>query len=167
MTKKRKPSSVDQPTLFDHIKEASRLQTGTIPRGRLDITSEFKEALADDLRHACDEHGKELSRAQVAARMTDYLGEEKEVTLSTLNNWTAPSHPHSIPADHMPAWIYATNGRRAAETISRHSGLFLLPGPEAIRAEMSKRDEIIDQARAEKREFKTLLRELERRRDNQ
>lgn len=160
MTKIKKQSSRNQPTLFDYVVETTALQSETALTGSFDITKQLKDALAQDLRHACDERGRELSRYEVAARMSNLLGEE--ITKTVIDNWTAQSHLHRLPADYLPAWIRATGAQRhAAEVISRCSGLFLLPGPEALRAEFSKHDEIIEQARAEKRKLKALLHEIE------
>ena len=159
MTKKKKGLSYDQPSLFDFIKETIQQQS-TTSKGSLNITNQVKLALSEDLKHAVADCGREISRAIVAARMTDELGEE--ITLSMLNNWTATSHPHEMPLSYFPAFIKATGGqRRAAEVISRHSGLFILPGPEAIRAEIRRRDEIVEAAKAEKREWVTLLKKVE------
>jgi hypothetical protein len=166
MTKKKKISSHFQPgpTLFELVQEATRNQGNDVPKGSLDIRTELKCALAEDLRHAVDENGRDISRAQVAARMTDELG--REVTLSDLNNWTATSHPHEISLSAYVALFKATgNQHQTADVISRHTGLFLLPGPEALRAELTRRDEVIEKARAEKREIKALLHEFERRRN--
>jgi hypothetical protein len=108
-----------------------------------------KIATSEDLCHAIDERGIEISRAQVAARMTDLLGEE--ITLSMLNNWTATSHPHEMPLSYLPAFIRATGGqRRTAELLSKHAGLFLLPGPEALRAEIQRIDEQLQKLKIEK-----------------
>ncbi|HOE18889.1 MAG TPA: hypothetical protein PLX02_14715 [Syntrophorhabdaceae bacterium] len=158
MTKKKKVLSYNQPSLFDFIKKST---TSPSPNGGLSIEKEFKAALAEDLRHACDECGRETSRAQVAARMTDYLGEE--ITLSMLNNWTASSHPHDLPADYLPAFVKATGGqRRAVEVLSRHSGLFMLPGPEALRAEIQRIDEDLRKMKIEKQKRMMFLKELEK-----
>jgi len=158
MTKTKKHLSYDQPSLFDVIREA--IKPAAPPKGSLDIRTELKIALADDLRHALDESHKEISRAQVAARMTDQVG--FEITLSMLNNWTATSHPHEMPLSLFPTFILATGGqRRAADAISRHSGLFLLPGPEALRAEIRHLEEEMDKIRTEKQKRLLFLKELE------
>lgn len=164
MTKKKKILSIDQPSLFDVVKETTSFQNGSIPKGRLDIDKEFKAALSDDIRHAHTTNGRELSRAEIAARLTDYIGEE--ISLTTLNNWTAISHPHQIPASYLPAsylpaWVYATNGHRAIDAISRHSGLFMLPGPDAIRAKIQRLEEGEEQIRREKETMKFYLKEIE------
>lgn len=160
MTNVRKKSSYNQPSLFDYVKEINRVLQESTPRGSLDIETEFKEALADDIRHAVDDMGRELSRYQIAARMSEHLGHE--ITKSMLDNWTAASHPHSIPASHLPAFVRATGGqRRHAEVISRHSGLVLLPGPEALRAEIQKLDEEEKRIKAEKQKRRFYLKQIE------
>jgi len=157
MTKRKKELSYNQPSLFDLIKESNNTSPS---KGSLSIEKEFKSALSDDLSHACDELGGEISRAQVAARMTDYLGEE--ISLSTINNWTATSHPHSMPADHLPAFVRATGGqKRAVEVLSKHSGLFMLPGPDALRAEIQHYDEMMRKAKAEIQVRRYHLKEIE------
>jgi len=149
MTKKKKDSSIrGQMSLFEILKETMQQQTKGAA-GSLCITSQVKIATSEDLCHAIDERGIEISRAQVAARMTDLLGEE--ITLSMLNNWTATSHPHEMPLSYLPAFIRATGGqRRTAELLSKHAGLFLLPGPEALRAEIQRIDEQLQKLKIEK-----------------
>lgn len=159
MTKKKKQSSrYNQPSLFDVLREQNH--AGQKPKGSLNITAEVKAAMSEDLRHAVDEHGKELSRAEVAARMTDYIGEE--ITLTMLNNWTATSHPHEMPASCLPAFKYGTgNQRRTLETISRHTDLYLLPGPEALRAETQSLRERRKKIDREIRARETLIEQME------
>jgi len=159
MTKRRKYSSPDQQTLFDIIKQS---QIVTHNPGGLDIDSEFRCALSEDIKHATDGSGREISRYEVAARMSEYLGQE--ITASMLNNWTAEAHEkHRFPGQFLPAFIHATGGqRRAVEVISRKSGLFVLPGPEAVRAKLQRIDEEINGKRQERKKWKTYLREMER-----
>jgi hypothetical protein len=161
MTKKQNVLS-GQGDLFEWVKEAARL-TGQAQHphaGALDIRKAFKAALTEDIKHARGECGRELSRAQVAAKMTDLIGEE--ITDSMMNNWTATSHPHNIPADYLPAFVLATGGqRRTFELLSRSSGLFALPGPEALRAEIQRLDEEEHRIKNEKMKRKFYLREIE------
>ncbi len=127
--------------------------------GCIDFIREFKLAMTEDLRHACDAEGRELSRYQVAARMSEILGED--ITKTAIDNWTAPSHPHLPPLAYLPAFIAATGGRRAFEVLSRRSGLFALPGPEALRAEIQRLDEEEKKIKAEKQKRKLFLKEIE------
>ncbi|NLW34880.1 MAG: hypothetical protein GXY80_05275, partial [Syntrophorhabdus aromaticivorans] len=93
-------------------------------------------------------------------RMTDYIGEE--ITLTMLNNWTATSHPHEMPLSWLPAFIQATGGqRRSSEVLSRHSGLYLLPGPEALRAETQSLRERRKKIDREIRARETLIEQME------
>ncbi|MBF0487526.1 MAG: hypothetical protein HQK98_05135 [Nitrospirae bacterium] len=141
--------------LFAWLEEQQRRETFGVPKGSLDVDKELKAAIADDIKHAVNERGRELSRAAVAARMTDLTGDE--ITLSNLNNWTAVSHPHSMPSKYLAAFVVATNQRRAIETISRKCGLFALPGEEALRAAWQRLDEKEKEIRAEKNKHLTLL----------
>lgn len=147
--------------LFDWLQRAQELasQSDVHAPGSLAIEAEFKAALTEDIKHARGENGKELSRYQVAARMSELLG--RDITKDTLDNWTARSHPHNMPAVYIPAFVIATGGRRAFEVLSRHSGLFALPGPEALRAEIQRLDEEMKRLKGEKRKRQTFLREVE------
>ena len=151
--------------LFEWVRKAQELTSQSYfrPKGSLNIDSEFRSAISEDLRHAKDEEGRELSRYQVAARMSDYLGQE--ITASMLNNWTAESHEnHRFPAAWLPAFVHGTGGqRRAIEILSRHSGLFALPGPEALRAEIQRIDEEIKAKKEEKYKRILFLKEIENR----
>lgn len=78
---------------------------------------------------------------EVAARISELVG--REVTASMLYNWTAESHSeNNFPLKLLPAFVIATGRqRRTFECLSRRSGLFALPGPEALRAEIGQLEE--------------------------
>ena len=153
-----------QETLFDYLKKVEALssQTNQPIKGSLDIDSELRAAISEDIKHAivpCT--GRELSRYEVAARMSDLVGHE--ITKSQLDNWSAESHEkHRFPCQYLPAFVLATGGqRRAFEVLSRRSGLFALPGPEALRAEIQRLDEQIKKHKAEKYKREIFLKEIE------
>lgn len=156
MTKRR--NNLSQLSIFDLLTQEDH--TSYPAAGSLDIQAEFCAAVSEDFRHAADEHGRELSRAEVAARMSDLAG--AEITESTTYNWTARSHDrHRMPAEYLPAFVVATGGqRRAAEVMLRRAGLFVLPGPEALRAEIRKIEETIKHQQTEKRKREVLLKEV-------
>lgn len=161
MTNRKKESS--QLTIYEWIKNTALRQAqsdiGRTP-GSLDINKELKAAMSEDIRHAMDDAGKELSRYEIACRMSELLGED--ITKTTLDNWTAPSHPHEIAVRQLPAFIVATGGqRRTAEVLSKHSGLFLLPGPEALRAEIQRHEENIRKEKLEKHKKMLFLKEID------
>lgn len=161
MTNSKKKQSPEHP-LFDWVKRVESLtrQASSPAKGSLNISHELCAAMADDIKHARDERGMEFSRAQVAARMTDFLG--VEITVAMLDNWTAPSKPHRFPAEYLPAFVHGTGGqRRAFEVLSRHSGLFALPGPEALRAEIQRLDEEERRIKNEKTKRRLFLQEIE------
>ena len=161
MTIKKKESST-QLTIYEWCKrktEEQRAPSAATP-GSLDIGKELKAAMAEDIRHATDCDGRELSRYQIAGRMSELIGED--ITKTTLDNYTAQSHPHDIPARYIPAFVVATGGqRRAAEVIAKHAGLFLLPGPDALRSEIRKIEEGIMREQKKKQSIVILLKEIE------
>ena len=160
MTKRKKDSSGELP-IFEWIKKAEELsRQAAIPaKGSLDIDSEFRAAVSEDIKAAKDATGRELSRYEVAARMSELVGQE--ITASMLNNWTADAHEkHRFPCQFLPAFILSTGGRRAFEALSRKSGLFALPGAEALRAEIQRIDEEMKKLKGEKVKRELFLREM-------
>lgn len=123
--------------------------------GSLDIDAEFRNALSDDIK-TCPQ-----SRYQIAARMSELLG--SEVTKSQLDNWTAESHElHRMPAQFLAAFVLATGGQRCAmETVTRHAGIFALPGPEALRAEMQRIDDRIRDLKQAKKKASVFIQVVE------
>lgn len=162
MTKSKKILS-GQMNLFDQVRKAGELtrQSENPPRGSLDIDAELRSAISEDIKHAVDLNGKELSRNEVAARMSDLAG--CEITASMLYNYTAEAHEkHRFPCQFLPAFVMATGGqRRTFEILSNHSGLFALPGPEALRSEIQKIDERVRKLKQEKQKRQFYLKELE------
>jgi hypothetical protein len=125
------------------------------PDGGLDIDSEFRAAVSRDIK------GCPSSHYQIAARMSELVGQE--ITESMLYSWTAESKDrHRFPCQFLPAFVIATGQRRTFEVLSRKSGLFALPVPEALRAEIQKLDEEIRAKREEKGKRVLLLREIEK-----
>jgi len=156
MTKKTFNQSANPGPLFDWIKRAQQIssQSPYPPHGILDIDTEFRAAVSFDIK-ACP-----FSRYQIAARMSELAGQE--ITESMLYNWTAEAHEsHRFPCQFLPAFVIATGGRRAFECLSHRSGLFALPGPEALRAEIHRLDEQIKSLQDEKQKRKIFLREIE------
>ena len=115
--------------------------------GSMDIDTEIRAAISQDIKHAHDSTGRELSRYEVAARMSELTG--IEITKSMLDNFSAESHEkHRFPCQFLPAFVITTGQRMAFEVLSRRSGLFALPGPEALRAEIQRLDEEIRRKKA-------------------
>jgi hypothetical protein len=87
---KKNQSSRNQQTIFSWLQqaEAATRQSATPASRSLDIDAELRAAITADLKHAVDtKSGRELSRFEVAARMSDLLN--YEVTASNLYNMTS------------------------------------------------------------------------------
>jgi hypothetical protein len=160
---KSKDKSLPQTTIFEYLKKVEMLRSAqhdNPPSGSLDIDSEIRAAVSVDLKHAHDQAGRELFRYEVAAKMSELTG--TEITKSMLDNYSAESHEkHRFPCQFLPAFILATGGRRVFEVLSRRSGLFALPGPEALRAEIQRIDEEIKTKKEEKKKRIAFLKEME------
>ena len=166
MTKSNKKTSdaTKQITIYHLLKEQTEQAArhdATAHAGSLNFRPELCAAMSDDIRHAHDENGREISRYDVAARMSNLLN--NEVLKSTLDYCTAASHEGRIPdAIELAAFVRATGQRRAIECMSRHAGIFALPGPDALRAEIQRRKEIVAREKTEIKRSETLLKEVER-----
>ncbi len=145
-----------QESLFDWVKKAEALtrQAENPAQGSLDIDAEFRAAVSGDIK------ASPLSRYQIAARMSELAG--TEITESMLYSWTSDSkEKHRFPCQFLPAFVIATGGRRAFEVLSKRAGLFALPGPEALRAEIQRLDEEEKRIKSEKLKRKFYLKEIE------
>jgi hypothetical protein len=160
-TNKKASDTTKQLTIFDLLKSQTEQAAKQVHAGSLNFRPELCAAMSEDIRHAHDENGRLISRFDVVARMSNLLN--YEVQKSTLDNWTAVSHDGRVPdAIELAAFVRATNQRRAIECVSRHAGIFALPGPDALRAEIQRREEIVERERKEISRSKVLLKEVER-----
>lgn len=145
-----------QLNIFEWFKRTQGLIGGQekFKEGTLDIDSEFRAAVSRDIKKCPS------SRYQIAAQMSELTGQE--ITESMLNSWTAESKDrHRFPCQFFPAFIIATGQRDAFEVLSKKSGLFALPGPEALRAEIQRIDEEIKTKQEEKKKRMLFLKEIE------
>lgn len=157
----RRSSAPGQQSLLDVIEQAERAARqghGTAP-GCMNITAELKVALSADIKHARDEQGHELSRWEIAGRMSHLLG--VDVTKTQLDNMTAPAHEHRFPAEWLAPFAIATGGRRVLEVVMQGTGVFLLPGPDALRAEVERLRQSEAAMRAERRKREGLINQME------
>lgn len=161
--KKKSAQSTNQMTIFDLLQKAEEnlRQSDPHPTGCMNFHSELCSAMSDDITHATDEQGRELTRYDIVARISNLLN--REIAKHTLDGWTAPSHDNRVPdAIELSAFVRATGQRRAIECIARHAGIFALPGPEALRAEIRRMEEEIKRKKSEIRKREILLKEVER-----
>ena len=160
MANKRAKIDTRQMSLFEYLervqseKRASRLQ-GAI--GRLNMREPLRQALVNAIRQS------DLSRHQIAGEMSHLLG--VEITKTTIDAWTAESKPQNrMPAEYLPAFCQATRCTEPLEILNEAAGIFGLPGPDALRAEIQKLDEAEREARAAKRKRLLFLQEMETKR---
>jgi len=101
-----------------------------------------------------------LSRHQIAGEMSHLLG--VDVTKTMIDTWTAESKEgHRFPAEYLPAFCRATGSRAPLDVLAEAAGLFVMPGPDALRAEAQRYAEEERTARAEKIKRLRLVEEIE------
>jgi hypothetical protein len=142
-----------QISLFDLLVEAQR--DNTAPRaGSLDIDNELRHQISDELKKC------PYSRYHIAGRMSELTG--TEITKSMLDSWTAESKElHRFPAIFLPAFCIAVGSPCLINFLGRKAGVFVLPGKEALRAEIQKLLEERERINKGIKKRKTLLEGLE------
>lgn len=154
MTKKNKSFDNRQITLFDLIRTLQDDSPEAKPAGCMDIDRQFRELISDMLRRC------PRSRYQVAARMSELVGQE--ITKSMLDSYTAESKVQNrFPAVFVPAFCEAVGGNDPVKLLGKPIGSFVLPGPDALRAEIQRIDEEITKKQADRRRRMTFLKEME------
>jgi len=150
------PVSEKQLIIFDLLQAAEQEQNSPKPAGSLALDTQFREALSDTLKNC------QLSRYQVAARMSELTG--TEITKSMLDSWTAESKEnHRFPAIFLPEFYEATQDIRPWKTLSNSVKLHVMKPPDALRSEVAGIDEQIRKLQREKKKRQAYLAEIERR----
>jgi len=152
MAKKKLFFDIRQGSLFDIIKNCQDMAEK--PAGSFDVDRQFRESVNAALK-ACP-----LSIYQVAARMSELLGQE--ITASMIYSWTAESkNKHRFPAIFLSAFCEATGTSTPLAILGRPVDAFVLPGPEALRAEIRRIEEEINKKQTEKRRRMVFLKQME------
>ena len=145
-----------QRSLFDYLKDAAQAPA-VVPRpvtGTLNVQTKLRDALNLAIK------GCNLSRWEIAGKMSDLL--DCEISKFMIDAWTAESKDgHRFPAEYLPAFCKVTRNREPLSLLAEMAGLFALPGPEALRAEIQKLDEEAKKLSAEKRKRLLFLQEME------
>ena len=100
------------------------------------------------------------SREVIAEEMSELTG--CTISVHQVNNWTAESHSHRIPGEWVPAFCEVTQDFGPMRLLAETAGVYTLPGPDALRAEIQKLDEDARNIRNEKRKRELFLKEIER-----
>jgi hypothetical protein len=155
MAKNKQRLDINQASLFDILKNYQEESLTIRPAGSFDIDRQFRAAISEALKHC------PLSRWQVAARMSELTG--CEITKVMLDSWTAESKEnHRFPAIFLPAFCEAAGCSEPLKMMGKLVGVFILPGPEALRAEIQRIEEDINKKQTEKRKRLVFLKEMER-----
>lgn len=156
MTKNKKRFAVpeNQVSLFDLLSQ--KIDTpATIPReGSCNIHEKIRQAITDALKNCTK------SRWQIAGDMSHLVGEE--ISIHQLNAWAAESKSHKLPSDYVAAFCRATENYELLTIQAAAAGMFILPGSEALRAEVQRFDEQSRRALSEKKRRLLLLHEIEK-----
>jgi len=154
MAKMKKCLDINQLSLFETLKYFHEQETVKKAAGSMDIDRHFREAISEALKNC------PLSRYQVAARMSELTGQE--ITKAMLDSWTAESKEgHRFPAIFLPAFCEAVGCSEPLKILGRLVGVFVLPGPEALRAEIRRLEEEIGKKQQEKKKRLIFLKEME------
>jgi hypothetical protein len=142
-----------QLSLFDLLIEAQK--DNTAPRaGSLDIDTELRHKITNELKKC------PYSRYHIAGRMSELTG--VEITKTMLDSWTAESKElHRFPAIFLPAFCIAVGSSWLMNFLGRKAGVFVLPGKEALRAEIQKLIEERERINRAVKKRKALLDNLE------
>lgn len=143
----------NQASLFDLLK--SLQEQSSQPRaGSFDLDRNFREAVSLALKRC------PMSRYQVAARMSELTG--CDITKTMMDSWTAESkEQHRFPAIFLAAFCEATGCSDPIKVLGAPVGVFVMPGPEALRAEIQRLEEDITKKQIEKRKRLMFLKEME------
>ncbi len=150
MPKSRKRND-RQYTLFDLI---FRLQDKPADPGPGSLNVQYQlQAVISECIKRCP-----LSRWEIAGRMSALLNQE--ITKYMLDTWTAESKEyHRFPAEYLPAFCQAVDSYEPLRLLAEKAGVFVLPGPEALRAEIKRIEEEIKKLQKQRQKRLLFLRE--------
>lgn len=100
-----------------------------------------------------------LSRWQVAGEVSNLLG--RDVSKHMLDKYTGYEAPHHCPPDVLAALCRVLRHTEPLCLLAEAAGMFCLPGPEALRAEIQHLREEEKKVRGEKKKRETFLAQIE------
>ena len=148
---KSKKKTDRQYSLFDLI---SKLQNpATLSPGSLNIQYNLQGIVSECIKRCS------LSRWEIAGRMSALINQE--ITKYMLDTWTAESKEyHRFPAEYLPAFCQAVGSYEPLRFLAEKAGVFVLPGPEALRAEIKKIEEEIKDLQKQRQKRMLFLEEI-------
>ena len=158
MSKKRCRPDSGQLSLLDLIQHAQEMKNAASDRGSLNIEDRLRSSISEGVKRCA------LSIHQIAGEMSHLLDET--ITADMIYAWTAESKTkHQIWGSRLAAFCRVTGWRQPLEIITEAAGMFCLPGPEALRAEIQKLREVERETATERRKRESFLKEMEARRE--
>jgi len=160
MSKTRRKIDRNQLSIFDLLKDLSENSSSSPTEGQFKIIDQLRVSIRAAIKEC------PLSIHQIAGEMSHLLGQT--ITKETIYSWTRESDEinrrpgRHIPAEFLPAFCKVTGSNEPIVIMGRLTGLFILPGPEALRAEIQKLDEEIQRAKSRKKKRMMFLKEMER-----
>jgi hypothetical protein len=122
--------------------------------GQINVDRELRISMGEAIKQS------PLSVHQIAGEMSHLLGET--VTADMIYSWTSESKTkHQVWGSRLPAFCRVTGSRRPMEILVQASGMYCLPGPEALRAEIQRLREEEQKASRERKKRELFLQELE------
>jgi hypothetical protein len=156
MSKAQRRIDNKQFTIFDLVKDYSTTSSPT--NGQFKIIENLRDALRQAIKDC------PLSPHQIAGEMSHLLNET--ITKDQIYSWTRESDringrpERHIPAEYLPAFCQATGSTEPLKVLGGPCGIFIMPGPEALRAEIQKLDEEIREAQGKKKKRMMFLKEM-------
>lgn len=167
MPKSKSKIDDKQMSIFEYLQilSAQSLPKNSPDEGQYRVIDSLRASLRAAIK------GRPLSRHQIAGEMSHLVGES--ITKEMIDSWTRESDEingrpgRHVPAEYLPAFCKAVGCNEPLVILGRMTGLFVLPGPEALRAEIQRIDEQIKNAQANKKKRLLFLREIERNTGNE
>ncbi|MBW2606103.1 MAG: hypothetical protein JRD05_00560 [Deltaproteobacteria bacterium] len=161
MSKSKRKIDDKQLTIFGYLKSLSEQQISqpSPSEGQYRIIDPLKASLRTAIKNS------PLSRHQIAGEMSHLV--DDSISKEMIDSWTRESDEingrpgRHIPAEYLPAFCKATGDNEPLIIMGKMVGLFVLPGPEALRAEIQKLDEEHLRIKAKKKKRIIFLKEME------
>jgi len=124
--------------------------------GSLNIQARLRAAMALAIK------ASRYSRYEIVGRMSNLVN--AEITIHQLNSWTAESKDgHRPPGEYIPAFCVATESFDPLKVLVEPCSMFVLPGEDALGADLAKKIQERDELNQQIREMKMFLKEARRR----
>lgn len=156
MSKSSKPLDA-QTSIFDLLRRSAGEAAPS--EGQYNVIGLLRASLRNAIKRS------PLDRYRIAGEMSHLLGET--ITKEMIDSWTRETNEEGgrsrrhIPGEYLPAFCKATGCNEPMRELCQPLEIYILPGPEALRAEIQKIDERLAELKAEKKERRLFLKRIE------